>query len=134
MDEPGHADNTRGTAVPEWLRGRLVDRCGPWGTPGSMSDDPQDQAESVDEDLIGGEDNAVTSDEVEVDFPPDRPQGILFADADVTDESMADRVLQEEPEVWAAAPQPSRRHRRSHLTCYGTVGIGRPEERLRPAR
>jgi hypothetical protein len=65
-----------------------------------MSDDPQDQAESVDEDLIGGEENAVTSDEVEADFPPDRPQGILFADADVTDESVADRALQEEPEVW----------------------------------
>lgn len=68
-----------------------------------MSDDPQDQAESVDEDLIGGEGNAVTSDEVEVDFPPDRPHGVLFADADVTDESMSDRVLQEEPEVWQQA-------------------------------
>jgi hypothetical protein len=68
-----------------------------------MSDDPQDQAESVDEDLIGGSENAVTSDEVEVDFPPDRPQGVLFADADVTDESLADRLLQEEPEVWEQA-------------------------------
>jgi hypothetical protein len=68
-----------------------------------MSNDPQDQAESVDEDLIGGAENAVTSDEVEAQFPPDEPQGILFADADVTDESVADRALQEEPEVWERA-------------------------------
>ena len=66
-----------------------------------MSGDPQDQAESFDEDLIGrGEENAVTSEDVEVDFPPDEPHGILFADADVTDESVADRLLQEEPDVW----------------------------------
>ena len=65
-----------------------------------MSGDPQDQAESVDEDQIGGEENAVNSDEIEVDFPPDRPQGIQFADSDVTDESLADRALREEPEVW----------------------------------
>ena len=73
-----------------------------------MSDDPQDQAERVDEDIVGGEGAAVTSDEVEVDFPPDRPQGVLFADADVTDESVADRVLQEEPEVWQQAPPTDR--------------------------
>lgn len=65
-----------------------------------MSNDPQDQAESFDEDLIGGVENAVTSDEVETDFPPDRLHGVPFADADVTDESVADRALQEEPEVW----------------------------------
>lgn len=64
-----------------------------------MSGDPQDQAESFDEDAIGGDENAVTSDEVEAEFPPDRPQGIPFADADVTDESVADRALREEPEV-----------------------------------
>jgi hypothetical protein len=64
-----------------------------------MSDDPQDDAESFDEDMIGG-DRAVTADQVEVDFPPERPHGIQFADADVTDESMEERLAQEEPEVW----------------------------------
>lgn len=65
---------------------------------GTMSDDSQDRAESLDEDMIGG-DSAVTSDQVEVDFPPERPHGIQFADADVTDESFAERSAQEEPEV-----------------------------------
>lgn len=67
-----------------------------------MSDDSQDRAESFDEDMIGG-DSAVTSDQVEVDFPPERPHGIQFADADVTDESFAERSVQEEPEVGAGA-------------------------------
>ncbi len=65
-----------------------------------MSGDPQDHAETFDEDQIGGEENSVNSDEIEVEFPPDRPQGIQFADSDVTDESVADRALREEPEVW----------------------------------
>lgn len=65
----------------------------------TMSDDSQDRAESLDEDMIGG-DSAVTSDQVEVDFPPDAPHGIQFADADVTDESFADRSAQEIPEVF----------------------------------
>lgn len=63
-----------------------------------MSDDAQDRAEATDDDLIGGGD-AVTSDEVEVDFPPYSPVGLPFADADVTDESFAERSMQEEPEV-----------------------------------
>lgn len=65
----------------------------------TMSYDSQDRAESLDEDMIGG-DSAVTSDQVEVDFPPERPHGIQFADADVTDESFAERSVQEEPEVF----------------------------------
>jgi len=64
-----------------------------------MSDDGQDGAEQFDEDLVGGDD-PVTSDEVEVEFPPDRPMGLPFADADVTDESVAERADREEPEVW----------------------------------
>ena len=64
-----------------------------------MTDDGQDIAEQFDEEMIGGDD-PVTSDEVQVDFPPDRPVGLPFADADVTDESFADRSAQEEPEVW----------------------------------
>ena len=63
--------------------------------------DDQDIAEGMDDDLIGRGD-AVTSDEVVVDFPPERPMGLPFADADVTDEGVAERILQEEPEVTAA--------------------------------
>lgn len=74
------------------LRGLTLD------TVRTMSDDSQDWAESFDEDMIGG-DSPVTSDQVEVDFPPERPHGIQFADADVTDESFAERSAQEQPEV-----------------------------------
>ena len=63
-----------------------------------MSGDEQDFAESVDDEMIGLA--AESSDEVVIDFPPDRPLGLPFADADVTDESLADRLAQEEPEVW----------------------------------
>jgi len=69
-----------------------------------MSDDPQDEAEQFDEDLLGADlladGNPVTSDEAAVEVPPDHPLGVPFADSDVTDESLADRVAQEEPEVW----------------------------------
>jgi hypothetical protein len=61
--------------------------------------DPQDQAESFDEDAIGSSD-PLLSDEVEVDYPPDKPHGVPFADSDVTDESFAEREEQQEPEVW----------------------------------
>ena len=55
-----------------------------------MSDE-QDMAESVDEEMVGGD--AVTSDEVGAfDDAPDRPVGLPFADADITDESLAERV------------------------------------------
>jgi hypothetical protein len=40
------------------------------------------------------------SDEAEVDYPPERPHGVPFADSDVTDESFAERDAQQEPEVW----------------------------------
>jgi hypothetical protein len=69
-----------------------------------VSDDPQDTAEQFDEDLLGGDEladgNVVTSDEAVIEVPPDRPVGIPFADADVTDESVSDRADREEPEVW----------------------------------
>lgn len=72
-----------------------------------MSDE-QDRAEDVDEEMTGLDD-PVTSDEVEVEYPPDRLQGVPYADADVTDESFAERTAQEEPEVWEAqAPQTDR--------------------------
>jgi hypothetical protein len=61
-----------------------------------MSDE-QDVAESVDEEMTGSD--AVTSDEVGTfGDAPDRPVGLPFADADVTDESLEDRLAQEEPE------------------------------------
>ncbi len=59
--------------------------------------DEQDVAESVDEEMVGAD--AVTSDEVGAfDDAPDRPVGLPFADADVTDESFAERVARETPE------------------------------------
>ena len=63
-----------------------------------MSDE-QDQAEAFDEEMLG--DDPVTSDEIgdSDDWPPNRSHGVQFADADVTDESVAERSLQEEPEV-----------------------------------
>ena len=62
-----------------------------------MSDE-QDVAESVDEEMIGAD--PVTSDEVGAfDDAPDRPVGLPFADADVTDESFAERSGRELPEV-----------------------------------
>lgn len=67
-----------------------------------MSSDDQDVAEDFDEEMIGTDD-AVTSDQAEADFPPERLHGVPFADADVTDESFAERSRQEEPEVWEAA-------------------------------
>ena len=61
--------------------------------------DPQDHAESFDEDAIGSTDRLL-SDEAEVDYPPERPHGVPFADSDVTDESFAERDEQQEPEIW----------------------------------
>jgi hypothetical protein len=63
-----------------------------------MSGDEQDIAESFDHEMIGLE--AESGEDIEVGFPPDHPVGIQFADADVTDESLEDRLAQEEPEVW----------------------------------
>jgi hypothetical protein len=61
--------------------------------------DPQDQAESFDEDAIGSTDRLL-SDEAEVDYPPHSAHGVPFADSDVTDESFAERDEQQEPEIW----------------------------------
>ena len=62
-----------------------------------MGDD-QDNAENVDEEMVGTD--AVTSDEVGTfDDAPDRPVGVPFADADVTDESLAERAAREIPEL-----------------------------------
>jgi hypothetical protein len=59
--------------------------------------DPQDVAETFDEELIGGDD-PILSDDARLDFPPDELHGVPFADADVTDESLSDRLSQEEPD------------------------------------
>jgi hypothetical protein len=61
-----------------------------------MSDE-QDGAEQVDEDVILGDDQLYDEAEEE-DFPPNHLSGVPFADADVTDESLADRLRQMEPE------------------------------------
>ena len=67
-----------------------------------MSDE-QDNAESVDEDMLGTD--AVAGDEVGAfDDAPDRPVGLPFADADVTDESFAERSDREEPELLEGDP------------------------------
>lgn len=63
-----------------------------------MSDDPQDTAEQLDDDVISGDD-AAPGEQSDVFDPPDRTHGIQFADADVTDESFAQRTAQEEPDV-----------------------------------
>ena len=73
-----------------------------------MSDDRQDIAEQMDDDVIGHNDPVepdatILSEETVIDFPPDRPLGINHADADVTDESLEDRLAQEEPDVWETA-------------------------------
>jgi hypothetical protein len=62
-----------------------------------MSDE-QDSAEQLDDDVILGDDQLYGADE-DVDFPTDHASGVLFADADVTDESLADRLAQMEPEL-----------------------------------
>ena len=67
------------------------------------SDDDQAGAEQLDDDVTGGG-GLVNSDESRVDFPPERLHGVPFADADVTDESLEDRLAQEEPEE---VPDPS---------------------------
>lgn len=59
--------------------------------------DAQDHAESFDEDLLGTG-GLVLADEACDDLAPDRPRAVRFADADVTDESVADRLAQEEPD------------------------------------
>jgi hypothetical protein len=64
-----------------------------------MSDDPQDRAEALDEDVVGRSDR-ILSDEDRPAYPPDELRGEPFADADVTDESLADRARQEQPEAW----------------------------------
>jgi hypothetical protein len=71
-----------------------------------MSDE-QDVAESVDEEMVGAD--AVTSDE-EGAFgdAPDRPVGLPFADADVTDESFAERAARELPDVDDDPDEPAR--------------------------
>jgi len=61
--------------------------------------DEQSTAEQFDEEVTGS-DEPVTADEVHLDYPPDHPSGVQFADSDITDESLEERVAQEEPEEW----------------------------------
>jgi len=69
--------------------------------------DEQDMAESVDEEVVGTD--PVSSDEVgSFDDSPDLPVGLPFADADVTDESFADRADREIPDLEDDPDQPLR--------------------------
>ena len=71
-----------------------------------MSDE-QDTAESVDEEIVGTD--VTNSDEVgSFDDSPDLPVGLPFADADVTDESFAERSAREVPELEDDPDQPLR--------------------------
>ncbi len=71
-----------------------------------MSDlnDDQSGAEQLDEEVTGL-DEPVTSDEVQLDYPPDHLEGVPFADADVTDESFEERSAREQPEQLPPAPR-----------------------------
>ena len=69
-----------------------------------MSDE-QDRAEAVDEEEAFGAEQATEDMTQPIDPIPDRPLGLPFADADVTDESVADRAAREEPEVWDQPPR-----------------------------
>ena len=62
--------------------------------------DEQDLAEAFDEEQAFGAEQATTDMNGEADLIPEEPMGLPFADADVTDESISDRVAREEPEVW----------------------------------
>lgn len=65
-----------------------------------QASDDQDTAEGFDEEMVGTD--RMLPDDPSTDFPPERPRGVPFADADITDESVADRAAQENPDVWAA--------------------------------
>ncbi len=62
-----------------------------------------DGAEAFDEALLG-RDGTGLSDEAAIDIDADEPIGLPFADADVTDESFAERDMRTEPEVWEERP------------------------------
>jgi hypothetical protein len=67
--------------------------------------DEQDHAEAFDEEEAFGAEQATEDMTQPLDPIPDQPMGIPFADADVTDESVADRADREEPEVWEQPPR-----------------------------
>jgi hypothetical protein len=62
--------------------------------------DEQDLAEAFDEEEAFGAEQATSDMAGEADLIPEAPMGLPFADADVTDESVAERADREEPEVW----------------------------------
>jgi Family of unknown function (DUF5709) len=71
-----------------------------------VSDDPQDVAESLDEDVIEIDDDLTGDDYGEdlPDYPPDRPLGVgtvgITAVEEDAGESFAERTLREVPERW----------------------------------
>ena len=75
-----------------------------------MSDDPQDVAESLDEDVVDDVDDRTGDDfgEALPDYPPDRPLGVntvgVTAVEEDAGESFAERTEREEPEPTHRAP------------------------------
>jgi hypothetical protein len=76
-----------------------VDEFGPvsLGVRQTMSVDEQDEAEATDDEMIDGDDPASAHEAIQ--FPPDHPRALPFADADITDESFGERTDQLLPEV-----------------------------------
>jgi hypothetical protein len=62
-----------------------------------MTRDEQDDAETMDEEMVDGDD--LTTDHDAVEFVNERPRALPFADADITDESVSERIEQEVPDV-----------------------------------
>ena len=111
--------NTRSQGSPRGLR-FLRDR----RTPVAMGDE-QDVAESVDEEMRGAD--ALTSDEVGAfDDAPDRPVGLPFADADVTDESLAERAAREIPDLIDDPDEPVRLRWSGNLSAGTDMGAYGP--------
>jgi hypothetical protein len=64
-----------------------------------MSRDEQDDAEAMDEEMVDGDDP--TSEHEAIQSILESPRALPFADADITDESLSDRIEQEDREVSA---------------------------------
>ncbi len=104
LDVPLHVRSHRDPVGDDGLNARRM-RGGRGGYRTVVAGDEQDIAETTDDDKIGGD--SLTAEDALRDFPPDRPRGVPFGDADVTDESLRERLRQEEPEVWEAQPDRS---------------------------
>jgi hypothetical protein len=72
-----------------------------------MTDDPQDVAEALDDDMTAGDDRMVDTDPTAYDAPDESlvvDRGGDEAEPDQVAETLAERVTREEPEVGAGGP------------------------------